>query len=62
MKDRKYAKDLTEAKKIFKAKTGADFKQLEAHHSGIRIYRFKKANKTPTRKFFIGSHIEYINR
>lgn len=62
MKSRMYAKTLVEAKKIYKAKTGVDYDINNKGYSGVRIYTLKKSNQTPTRKFFIGTYMEYINR
>lgn len=57
---KKYAKTLKEAKAIFKTKTGQEY--AIPNHNNIRIFTLSKKNQTPTRKYYIGSNIEFINR
>jgi len=60
LKNRNYAKTFIEAKQIFKAKTGIEY--VVGHQQTTRLYRFFKRNQTPTRKFFVGTEMEYIHR
>lgn len=62
LKDRVYAKTLEEARQIFKAKVGVSYSMLFPHPSGVRIYTLKKPYKTKTRKYYIGTYMDYINR
>ncbi len=64
LKNRYYAKTLSEARDIFKAKTGVDYAERDKRYSGgISIYALKtKKGKTATRKYYVGSYMEYINR
>lgn len=62
MAHKKYAKTLGEAKAVFKKQTGVDYDRLNPHYSQIRIFTLKKPFKTATRKYYIGTYIDYINR
>lgn len=57
---KKFTETLLEAKKLFKLKTGYDYDTEKHSASTINIYKLKTM-KTKTRKYFIGSHIEWLN-
>jgi hypothetical protein len=57
---KKYAKDMVEAKKIYKERTGIVWKDAGYKPSGVTIYKLK--NQTPTRKYFVGNHMEWLNK
>lgn len=59
-KSRKYTKTLSEAKKLFKLKTGTEYGKGIDHYSGIRIHKLQ-IMKTKTRKYFVGTHLEWLN-
>jgi hypothetical protein len=56
---KKYAKNLIEAKKIFKEKTGSTY-TIGSKIKGIEIYKLK--NPTNTRKYFVGTYMEWLNK
>lgn len=57
--NRKYTSSLTEAKKLFKLKTGVDYSNTP-HYSGIKLFKLK-IMKTKTRTYFVGTYIEWLN-
>lgn len=57
---KKYAKDMAEAKKVYKERTGVVWKESGYKPAGVTIYKLK--NPTPTRKYFVGTHIEWLNK
>jgi hypothetical protein len=56
---KKYAKNLIEAKKQYKEKTGSTFKK-GSNIKGVGIYKLK--NPTATKKYFVGTYFEWINK
>lgn len=54
-----YAKNLVEAKKIFKEKTGSSY-TIGSKVKGIEIYKLKKP--TATRKYFVGTYMDWLNK
>jgi len=59
-KNRKYTTTLAEAKKLYKLKTGCDYVKPYHHHSGVLIYALK-IMQTKTRRYFVGTYIEWLN-
>lgn len=59
MSQKKYAKTLREAKKLYEERTGKDFDKVNTF-SGVTIYKLK--SPTPTRKYFVGTHLEWLNK
>lgn len=57
---KKFARTLPEAKEQFLKKTGVNFNPNVTHHSGIKIWKLK-SKKTNTRRYFVGSFIEWLN-
>ena len=60
-KNRKYTANFRDAKKLFKLKTGVDWKdQYTKYTGGITIYKLK-IMRTPTRTHFVGTYLEWLN-
>ena len=58
---KKYAKNLKEAKEIFKDKTGFNFGVNDQNNAtGITIYKLK-IKRTPKRSYFVGTYLEWLN-
>lgn len=59
-KNRKYTQTMTMAKKLYKLKTGLEYKISQINTSGISIHKLK-IMKTKTRRFFVGTYMEWLN-
>ena len=60
-KNRKYTENFRDAKKLYKLKTGHEFKDRENHYNyGITIFKLK-IMRTPTRTHFVGTYMEWLN-
>jgi hypothetical protein len=58
-----YAKTLKEARELYKAKTGHEYSQRHTQMTTENIFKLKKGmGKTVTRKYYVGSYIQFINR
>ena len=59
-KSRKYTETLPDAKKLYKLKTGYEYDNKSIDRYAVAIFKLKAA-KTKTRKYFVGSYIEWLN-
>jgi hypothetical protein len=55
---RHFTKTLTEAKKVFKQRTGIDYSLGGERPKGVTIFYIQKKLRTPTRKYFVGTQAE----
>lgn len=60
-RNRKYAETLSDAKRLFKIKTGTEYNnQNHTKTSGCLIFKLKTM-KTNKRKYFVGTYMEWLN-
>jgi hypothetical protein len=60
-KMKKFARNKTEAKKLFKERTHFEWNSEEHHNQGrFNVTIFKLSKPTPKRKFFVGTHFEWM--
>jgi hypothetical protein len=58
-----YAKTISEARCLYKSKTGHEYTDRHNQITNVSIFKLKKGyGKTENRKYYVGSWIEYINR
>ena len=57
---KKYCKTLAEAKKQYKEKTGKGWDMNQFTLCPIKIWKLK-IKRTKTRKYFVGTYMEWIN-
>ena len=53
-----FTKTLTEAKKLFKQRTGIVYSLGGERPKGVTIFHIYKKLQTKTRKYFVGTHAE----
>ena len=59
-KNRKFTQTFKEAKELFFLKTGKKWNIDDKPPSGITIFKLK-IMKTKTRRFFVGTYLEWLN-
>ena len=58
-KNRKYTENLRDAKKLYKLKTGRDWEDVHSY-GGTTIFKLK-IMRTKTRRYFVGTYMEWLN-
>ena len=59
-KKRMFTATKSDALKLFKIKTGKPY--IVPNYSEIRIFHYKLSKQTKTRKYMVGTYLEYLNR